>query len=990
MDQDRERIHADLCGIVSGDVLFDDVDLQQYATDASIYEIQPLGIVRPRNTTDVSNCVRYAAENQIPIHARGSGTGLAGGCLGTGIVLDFSAHMRRVLEIGDDGVRIQPGLVHAQLNRLLQAHGRHFGPDPAKSRVSTMGSVIAVDSGGSHWPRYGSPRRHVKELEVVLADGEVVRFSTDPISGPDFAAQVAGPKGRIVSDVVEIVRRNEQIINNHRPKSAVNRCGYHLWDVLTESHLDSARILTGSEGTLALITEATLSTQPLPVHRSVVLLMFEHLQGALNAAEKVMAMGPSACDLMDRRHVSLAKEANPRFDVLIPDTAEWLLLVEQSGESPQEVRRWVTRLVDWARRRAKMVSCRYTMDREEAGFFWELARGWVPTLQRLKGSTRPVPFVEDMAVPMESLKDMLFHVQSVLKRYQLIAGLYAHVGQGQLHVRPFIDLRNGDDIRKLEPLAADLYARVWELGGTISGEHAAGWSKTPFLQRQFGPLYKVFREIKQVFDPHNILNPGKVISHESTLATRNLRAVPADISHSPLEELANPSPKNGKLVELQLYWRPNELASSTESCNGCGICRTTGNEARMCPVFRFAPREEASPRAKANLMRSILSRRIDASAISGPELKAVADLCVNCHQCRIECPVGVDVPKQMIEAKAGFVATNGLKLKDHAVARIDLLSFIGSAFSSVGNWAIQNRQARFLIEKSLGIARSRKLPRFAARSFLRTAARLRLTRPTRRSGRKVVYFVDIFANYHDTALAQSLVEILEHNGVAVYVHPAQTHSAMAMISHGLIDKARVAAARNVAILAEAVRQGYHIVATEPAAALCLKHEYLNLLDDEDAQLVADNTSEACSYLWQLHQTGSLQLDFKPVHATVGYHLPCHLKALQVGSPGENLLRLIPGLQVIRTERGCSGMAGTYGLKRANYRNSLRAGWGLISALRNPNIQLGATECSSCKIQMEQGTTKPTIHTLKFLAIAYGLRPELRSLLTARSYELVVT
>ncbi len=248
----------------------------------------------------------------------------------------------------------------------------------------------------------------------------------------------------------------------------------------------------------------------------------------------------------------------------------------------------------------------------------------------------------------------------------------------------------------------------------------------------------------------------------------------------------------------------------------------------------------------------------------------------------------------------------------------------------------------------------------------------------------------MYANWHDTQLAEALVAVLKHNGVAVYVHPHQVQSGMAAISMGAVDIARKLAARNLAILADAVRQGYHIVTTEPAAALCLKHEYLNLFDEEDARLVAENTSEACTYLWRLHQAGKLELDLRPVNATLGYHLPCHLKALQVGSPGEDLLRLIPGLTLQRIERGCSGMAGTFGLRRQNYRSSLRAGWGLISDLRNPELQAGVTECSACKIQMEQGTSKPTIHPIKLLALAYNLMPEVASLLTSRSEDLTVT
>jgi len=295
-----------------------------------------------------------------------------------------------------------------------------------------------------------------------------------------------------------------------------------------------------------------------------------------------------------------------------------------------------------------------------------------------------------------------------------------------------------------------------------------------------------------------------------------------------------------------------------------------------------------------------------------------------------------------------------------------------------------------MLEKTLGIAQGRKLPRFAARSFTRRATRRRLTRPTRRSGRKVLYFVDTYANYHDPQLADALVAVMEHNGVAVYVHPDQKPSGMGFITMGSLGHARRLAVHNIHLLAEAVRQGYHIVATEPSSVMCLTHEYLNVIDDNDSRTVAANTSEACDYLWKLHQQGKLQLDFKPLPATLGYHQPCHLRALARNAPSENLLRLIPGLAVERIDRGCSGMAGLWGLKRENYRTSIRAGWGLIARLRAAELQAGVTECSACKIQMEQGATKPTIHPLKVMALSYGLMPEVAEFLTRPMEELVVT
>jgi Fe-S oxidoreductase len=410
----------------------------------------------------------------------------------------------------------------------------------------------------------------------------------------------------------------------------------------------------------------------------------------------------------------------------------------------------------------------------------------------------------------------------------------------------------------------------------------------------------------------------------------------------------------------------------------------------MCPIFRFAPAEESSPRAKANLMRSVLSGELPPATLTSDQFKAVTDLCVNCHMCRLECPAGVDIPKLMMEGKGSFVQINGLSTSDWLMSRVDRLSWLGSLLAPFSNWALTNGPSRWLMEKLMGIAQGRKLPRFAARSFLRVAARRRLTRPRRGNVAKVLYFVDTYANYHDPQLAEALVAVLEHNGVAVYVHPAQQSSGMPMISLGALAAARKIAEHNVALLADAIRQGYHIVATEPSAALALTHEYPALLDDDEARLVAANTSEACTFLWKLHQGGKLQLDLRPVNATLGYHMPCHLRALQVGSPGENLLRLIPGLAVDRTENGCSGMAGTFGLKRENYRASLRAGRALIGSLRSRRLQVGATECSACKMQMEQGTLKPTVHPVKLLALAYGLMPEVAELLWAQVEELVVT
>ncbi|MHB1034934.1 MAG: FAD-linked oxidase C-terminal domain-containing protein [Pirellulales bacterium] len=991
MDQQRERIREDLRGLVDGEVRCDTVFLQLYATDASIHRIEPLVVVCPRSTADVVACVQYAAQNHLPVHARGAGTGLAGESLGPGVVLDFSKHLRRVLRAGNNTVRVQPGLVLGQLNALLRRQQRVFGPDPATGSVTTIGGLIGIDAAGSRRLKYGSTGRHVVGLQIVLADGQVLEVGREPLA-TQVSDGAAPRKQELVGRVADILTRHADLIRRRQPAELASRCGYNLVDVLSGlsgGHLDLARLLVGSEGTLALVTEAELSTEPLPRHRGVVLLLFNSLENASRAVLEILPFEPSACDMMDRRHLSLARETEVRYDLLIPVETEAVLLVEQEGDNPLEVRDRLRRIVEQVRQQKRLAfDARQAFDAEEMDLFWQLGRKVVPTLYGLKGASRPLPFVEDIVVPPQALPGFLVRMQNVLKRHQVIASLFGHPGHGQLHLRPFLDLANPEDVRKMPLVAEELYREVVEAGGAISAEHGVGLSRTAYLPSQYGELCEVFRGVKRIFDPENILNPGKIVGDDPHLLTRNLRSAGSLPSPPTATEPGQPAP--AEAIALGLNWTPMRITDTAQSCNGCGVCRSLAPELRMCPMFRFAPAEEASPRAKANLVRGVLTGQIDPLLLAKDEFKAVADLCVHCQSCRLECPARVDIPKLMVEAKGAYVSVNGLSFTDGVLARLEMFSTFGSLLSPLANRALGNRQLRWLIEKLSGIAQGRKLPRFAPRSFIRRAARRQLTRPTRRSGGKVLYFVDTYANHHDPQLAEALVAVLEHNGVAVYVHPAQMQAGMPLIALGAIDRARRLAEHNVALLAEAVRQGYHIVASEPAAAMCLAREYPSLVSDDDAQLVAKNASEACTYLWKRHLTGKLQLDLKPVNATVGYHLPCMLRGLEVGSPGENLLRLIPGLAVHRQEKGCCGMAGAFGLKRANYRSSLRAGWGLISSLRHPLVQAGATECSACKIQMEQGTSKPTLHPLKLLALAYGLMPEVATLLGARGQERVVT
>lgn len=998
MDDQQKSVLEDLTGSFRGELRFDDVTRSVYSVDASLYQEFPLGVAYPLDADDVVALARYAGEHNLPLIARGGGTQVTGAAIGRGLIIDFSRHMNRVIDIGTDTVRVEPGIVRDQLNQVLRKHGRFFPPDPSNSSVTTIGGMLAVDAAGSHAIRVGSTRDHVRSLQVVLAKGTAMELGVEP-ADPDQWAKLTGEPGDsaivnpdvakrdILSRLRKLLVDNHQLIRQYQPQNQVrNCCGYFLRDVLTSSRINMPRMLVGSEGTLGLFTAATLHTSALATHRGAVLLLFGNLDEAIAAVQAVADQQPSACDLLDRRLLSLGREADPRFEAWIPKEAEAGILVEQIAYSEEQVQDRNRMSIETVRDLGvNFRVAREASTPEDVEFLWSLPSRVVPLLSRLPGNVRPLPFIEDVAVPPDTLSDFLHRAQRVFQKHEVTTSLYAHAASGQVHMRPFLPPLTADDAVRIEEIARDLYEVVFSVGGSISGEHGDGLSRTAFIRSQYGPLYKVFREIKDIFDPHNLLNPGKIISDDPHVTIRRLRTV----GETP-----------PATVELQLRWNGKTFADAAERCTACGVCRLSeSNGLRMCPLFHIDPVEEASPRAKAVVMRDIASGALDPQVLASDSLKHLADLCFNCKQCQSECPSNVNIPHLMIEAKASHVATHGLSPADWSLSRAHSFSRLGCRTAPFSNWVLNNPASRWILEKILGIARQRRLPSFANRPFLTrgnrrrwasAVARAREAAGNEQSSKPVIYFVDHYANYHDTDLARAFLAVLEHNGIDVLIPPRQTATGMAMISAGDLDAARELAEQNVRELCELVREGHQIVCTEPAAALCLRDEYPMLLDHPDVDLVASNVSEAGAFLLRLHRQGRLKTNFAPLELTAAYHTPCHLRALGEGAAFAELLDLIPRFALRRIERGCSGMAGAFGLTRDHFATSLEIGAGLIEEMRSPDITLGVTECSSCKLQMEQPATIPTVHPLKLLAIAYGLMPQLKRSLTPSRKRLIVS
>jgi len=952
------QVAEELAGEVRGELLFDPISCALFSTDASIFQVQPLGVIAPADEADVQAVVRYAGENGIPLTARGAGSGLAGESLGAGLVLDFTRHFTQILDVGTDTVRVQPGVVYRNLAELLAKVGRRFAPDPASGAQCTLGGMLANNASGANALKYGYTRDYVQSLRVVFDNGEV------DTAGSELAAKADAPgsrKATLLAGLLPLLEANAELIRGCQPRTRFNRCGYLLHDIVANGRVELAKLLVGSEGTLGLITEATLKTIPLPVDRAMVLLGFRSLESAAQSAALCLPAGPAACELLDRRLLTLTCGADPEYERVLPTGTEAVLLVGFEADEAGEARRAAEVLLREFRGLRLLTTAVVAFDSERIAWLWRLRDLALPLLYAMPGTAHPIPYVEDVGVPAESLAPFLHKTQDILQRHEVTASFLVHAGAGQVHTRPFLDLRQPDNWNRLRRLTEEIYHLAVGLGGTISTQHAVGLARTPWVLHQYGRLFPVFREVKALFDPKNILNPGKIVGGPEAATATLRRDSPGD----------TPDPR------WRLRWAEQELRGAVHACNGCGACRTEASGARMCPLFRVEHTEAATPRAKANLLRALLGGLLPQDELEGDAVRAVADLCINCKMCALECPAHVNIPKLMLEAKAHHAAAEGLKLADWLLSRVEGFAAMVSRFAWLVNGVLGSRWLRWTLSRFVGLSHRRRLPRLANESFVRMAERRGWTRAPGDRGRpRVAYFADFFANYMDPSIALATVEVLHHQGIEVYVPPQQASCGIAPLVCGDVETAQALAAKNLRILGDLARAGYTIVCSEPTAAVTFRVDYLDLLDDPDVRLVGERTRELTSFLWDLHGQGRLQTDFQPLPLTVGHHVPCHVKALGQGVHGPGLLSLIPQLRVVTIDVSCSGMAGTFGLKEENFETSLAAGEPMLRRFREEHLHFGSSECSACRMQMEQGAGKRSMHPVQYLALAYGLMPGL--------------
>ena len=951
-----QRIRDDLRGEFRGELHFDAPTRSLYSTDASPFQIAPHGVAVPADAADVSVLLAYAHANGLPVMARGAGTGLAGESLGPGLMIDLARNFQQIGEPSGGTVRVGVGVTLARLNAVLAKSGRRIGPDPASAATATVGGMIATNaSGGSAFAR-GYFRDAVQSLDVCWDDGTAAKL------GPGRAASDELRTMEIRSQTTALLSANRELIAARRPQTPFDRCGYVLHDAVTEAGLHLKRLLIGTEGTLAITTEAELKTIPLAGGTGLAVIAFETLNEALRAGLSLRAAeGIVSCDVFDQRLLSLARSGIARTSISVPANTAALAIVGVEGATVREAR---TRLNAVVRRLTDEFPIEMLAEpatspdalAEVERFRAAALAGAYSTV----GRVRPLAFVEDTAVPVECLLRYVSGVAELLRRQDLTGSFLVRALTGQVHARPLLDLDSPADREAMWGVADKIATLAISLGGTISSQHGVGLARTPWVAKQAGDLAPAFAELKRIFDPKNVLNPGKIVGPDPSRAAWPLREPTPATVRQPL-----------------MVWSQTAPEVEAGGCNGCGDCRTDTPPTRMCPTFHSSNREAASPRAKANLFH-LLHEADGDDTLASAEAKEIADLCVNCKMCRSECPSGVNIPKLALEAKAAYHARHGLGREEWMLARIESLMAFAGNFAFSTNRILGNSGARWVAEKIFGLSRKRTLPKFTHRTFLRRARTAGWSRrPAAESDRpKVAYFVDTFANHHDPLIGRATVAVLEHHGFDVYVPPRQRGCGVAALAQGDIDTAREIARANVRLLVDLVRDGYKIVCSEPTAALTLAQDYPDLFDDGDTRLVAANTHELCAFLWGLHEAGSLRTDFaRPLELQVGHHVPCHVKALRGEAAGPKLLALIPGLRVFTIDKSCSGMAGTYGLRASAYSDSLIAGKPMLDEMRRPRVLFGSTECGACRMQMQEGSRKRTLHPIQYLALAYGLLPE---------------
>ena len=965
---------------IEGDVLFDRFSRGRYSTDASIYQVDPVGVVIPKNERDAETAFRIALDQGIPVMPRGGGTSQCGQTVGAALVIDLSRHVNQVLEFDKDArtVWVQPGIVLDHLNAWLKPHGLWYPVDVSTSAQATIGGMTGNNSCGSRSIFYGNMVDNVLAVEALTAAGDAFMFDE---SAPSHPVQ-RGLYDRVQS----IVKRELEEIEFRYPDVIRNVAGYNL-NRLVQPGSNMAHLLVGSEGTLAYSRRIKLKLSPLPVHKALGVCHFPTFRQAMDAAQYIVKLGPVAVEAVDRTMIGLAR-SNPAFlpivDRCVKGDPDAILLVEFAGDgSPENQAENLRRLKQLGELMADQLGLPGGVveitDARLQKELWDVRKAGLNIMMSMKGDGKPVSFIEDCAVPLQHLADYTSRLTEVFHRNGTTGTWYAHASVGCLHVRPILDMRREGAVQ-MRAIAEEAMALVREYKGAYSGEHGDGLVRSEWIEPFYGSkLTRAFEEVKDLFDPRGLLNPGKIVRPPKQ-DDRTLYRFKPGYASDPIQTALDWSDATEDSDAPGA--RSAGFSKAIEACNNNGHCRKF-DAGTMCPSYRATGDEQHLTRGRANTLRLALSGQLGPDAFTSEEMYRTMELCVSCKGCKRECPTGVDMAKMKVEFLGHYKKKHGLTLRDRLIAFLPRYAPLASRFSGVMNLRNVLPGMAALSEKFTGLSAKRSLPSWHGQPFrdAEVAANGKGAASAAAAGREVVLLVDTFNRYFEPENARAAVAVLQAAGYTVHTAKAADGDrplccGRTFLSAGLVDEAKAEARRSLDALKPFVERGVPVVGLEPSCLLGLRDEWQSMLPKSEAGPVGAAAFLFEEFLANELSAGRLQLPLKAIEQTKAVlHGHCHQKSFDAMPAVERVLKLVPGLSVETIESTCCGMAGSFGYEAEHYETSMKIGeLSVLPKMRAASQDaLLVADGTSCRHQIRDGAQRGAVHVARVLerALAAG-------------------
>lgn len=929
---------------IKGDVLTDDYSLGLYSTDASFYQIRPIVVVLPMDESDVKKAIEIARKNKLKILPRGGGTSLAGQTVGEAMVLDFSKYMNKILEVNvqERWVKVQPGLVRDELNEEMAKHNLHFAPDPATSSRANVGGMVGNNSSGTKSILYGKTVDHILEAKVLLADGTELLLKELSQEAFRQKAQQKNREGEIYRNFQEIIQQNREEIKQRFPKVMRRVGGYNLDEFVYTDHWNLAKLITGSEGTLAVTLELKLNLEPLPKFKSVVVVHFADLLETIRAVQPMLPFKPSAIEIIDRTVLSLSYEnlTTKQLCHFIEGDPAAILIVEFYGDTYESVTQRPTAMIEDLKQKGLGYAYPLFPSGKEYDDVWTLRKKGLGLMMGIKGEKKALSFIEDSAIPTEVLPEYIDQVLKICAKHNTEVSLYAHASVGVIHVQPLLDLRQQQDIENLKNITEETFNLVVKYGGSWSGEHGDGLVRSAYNERFFGSqIYRALKDVKKLFDPENLMNPGKIVDSQT-------------IEHN----LRYGTDYHDQEVKTAFHYRSeNSFRESVHMCTGVGECRKMLG-GTMCPSFKATRDEEHSTRGRANALRLAMSGQLDKEGLASKRLHEVMDLCLSCKACKSECPSNVDMAKMKSDVLQLYYDEHGITLRDRLIRDSSkAASRLSGALSSIVNFIQHTRLFRFALQKFAGFDQRRILPEYTREPFYKWFGK-EGNNSFKNPLKKVVLFADTYLNFHEPNIGISTLQLLNSCGYEVILANVGCCQRPG-ISHGFLREAKQEGTKTVDRLKKYLDEGLTIVVCEPSCASALNDDLPDLIEDE---LIATQLKEKVmmidKFLEKEIADGNLSNTFESVAGNILIHGHCHQKALY-GTNGMKGILNNSNQSVSEIPSGCCGMAGSFGYEKEHYEISRKIGESILFPTVR-SMKAGTTLVAngfSCRHQIEHFT-----------------------------------